>query len=57
MNQQEFYNLPEVQEQLEIQKQNRYGSETHKNAYFQIGEIAKQKGVWDEYQAAGGGEY
>lgn len=57
MTQQEFYNLPEVQEQLIIQKMNRYGSEEHKTAYFKIGEIAKEKGVSDMYKSAGGGEY
>lgn len=57
MNQKEFYSLPAVQEQLNIQKQNPYGSEKHKAAYFKVGEIAKASGVFDEYKAAGGGEY
>lgn len=57
MTQQEFYELPEVQEQIEIQKQNPHGSANHKAAHDKIGEIAKDRGVFDEYQAAGGGEY
>lgn len=57
MTQQEFYESPEVQEQLNIQKQNPYGSEKHKTAYFKIGEIAKEKGVFNEYKNAGGGQY
>jgi len=57
MNQKEFYSLPEVQQQLTVQKVNRYGSEKHKTAYFKIGDIAKKHGVEDIYKNAGGGEY
>ena len=57
MNQQEFYNLPEVQAQIEIQKTNAYKTDAHKAAFDQIGLIAKDKGVWSEYEKAGGGIY
>lgn len=57
MNQQEFYKLPEVREQIEIQKSNPYGSKEHKSAYFRIGGIAKENGVWDEYVKSGGNDY
>jgi len=57
MTQQEFYNLTEVQEQLNIQKQNRYGSEAHKSAYFKIGDLAKKHGVEDMYKKSGGSIY
>jgi len=57
MTQQEFYNLPEVITCLDIQKQNPYGSDKHRQAYFAIAEIAKKHGVFDQYKAAGGMDY
>lgn len=57
MTQQEFYNLPEVQTHLDIQKRNPYGSTKHKTAYKKIGEIAKNRGVWEQYEAANGSNY
>ena len=57
MNQQEFYSLPEVTEQLNIQKANRYGSEAHKAAFDAISEIAKKYNVYTEYKANGGTDY
>lgn len=57
MTQPEFYNLPEVQEQLNIQKQNPYGSEAHKKAHCMIGEIAKDNGIFEQYQASNGTIY
>ena len=56
MNQQEFYALPEVTEQLGIQKNSAYGSEAHKAAFYAIGSIADKYGVGDEYRKAGGGQ-
>lgn len=56
MTQQEFYELPEVQQQLGIQKVNRHGSKEHRAAFYKIGEIAKKYGVFGEYSAAGGGK-
>ena len=57
MTQQEFYKLDDVIIQLAIQKAFPYGSERHKTAYEKIGKIAKEHGIFDQYQAAGGGEY
>ena len=57
MMQQEFYNLPEIQTQLNIQKRNPYGSAKHKAAHEKIGEIAKDRGVFDQYQASNGDVY
>lgn len=57
MTQHEFYELPEVQAQLDIQKANRYGSPEHKKAYEEIGKLAEKYGVADMYKAAGGGVY
>lgn len=54
MNQQEFYSLPEVQEQLNIQKRNPHGSREHMAAFEEVGEIAKKYGVYDQYVASGG---
>ena len=57
MTQQEFYNLPEVQAQIEIQKRNPYGSTEHRAAFDAIAEIAKAHGVYDQYKASGGCDY
>ena len=57
MTQQEFYELEEVQEQLSIQKQNPHGSNAHKRAHKQIGEIAKHHSVFEQYQASNGDTY
>ena len=57
MNQQEFYELPEVKAKLDIQKQNPYGSKEHKEAYLAIEKIADLHDVGDEYRKSGGGEY
>lgn len=55
MTQSEFYNLPEVQQQLDIQKTNPYGSSEHKAAFYAVSEIAKDHGVFEEYKKSGGG--
>jgi hypothetical protein len=55
MTQQEFYGLPEVREQLDIQKTNPYGSKEHREAFRKISDIAKNHGVIDQYRKAGGG--
>ena len=57
MTQQEFYNLPEIKECLDIQKRNQYGSKEHKDAYHKIAIIADKYGVLDKYLKAGGGQY
>jgi hypothetical protein len=57
MNQQEFYQLPEVLEQIEIQKFNAYRSPAHRQAFDNIGLIADKNGVGDQYRKAGGGIY
>ncbi len=57
MNQQEFYETPEVQAQIDVQKGNLYGSVEHRAAFDRIGEIAKEFGVFDEYTKSGGGIY
>lgn len=57
MNQSEFYALPEVIEQLNIQKNNPYGSIEHKAAHDKIGEIAKSQGIYAEYSKSGGTDY
>lgn len=57
MNQQEFYSLPEVQEQINIQKRNPYGSVEHKAAFDAVAEIAKARGVFEQYKASGGCDY
>lgn len=54
MNQRQFYNLPEVQEQLDIQKTNKHGSEKHKAAHIRVGEIAKEQDVYEQYAEANG---
>lgn len=56
MTQQEFYNLPEVKKQLDIQRNNPHGSEAHRAAFDAIGPIADKHGVGEEYRKAGGGQ-
>ena len=41
MTQQEFYNLPDVKAQIEIQKMNPYGSDAHKAAHKALVDIAR----------------
>lgn len=57
ISQKDFYELPEVVEQINIQKVNPYGSEAHKTAYLSIVQIAKDCGVYEQYKAAGGDDY
>ncbi len=45
ISQQEFHALPEVIEQINIQKVNRFGTDEHRNAVTAIYEIAKQYGA------------
>lgn len=55
MTQTEFYCLPEIVEQIEIQKRNRFDSEESKAARRAMVDIADKYGVGDEYRKAGGG--
>lgn len=57
ISQHDFYELVAVQQQLRIQKTNKYGSSAHKAAHERIGELAKENGVWAEYVASSGGLY
>ena len=57
MNQHEFYQTPEVKASIEIQKQNPYGSNKHKEAYEMILNAAIKYGVEAEYRKSGGGDY
>jgi len=57
MTQQEFYDLPEVQALINIQKMNMYGSDAHKQAHGKIADVAKREGVFEEYRASGGCDY
>lgn len=43
MNQKQFWNLPEVREQQEIQKRNPHGSEAHQTAYIRITKLLVEK--------------
>ena len=45
MNQREFYSLPSVIKQIDIQKKNPHGSKEHRKAFLEIREIARQFGV------------
>lgn len=53
MNQKEFYSLPEVIEQIEIQKTNPYGSTEHREAYEEMYNIAAQYGVEEQFAPEG----
>mgnify|MGYP000586537126 CR=1 FL=1 len=55
MKQQEFYELPEVQEQLNIQRTSPYGSPEHKAAFYAVGTLAVKYDVAEEYFLANGG--
>ncbi len=57
MNQLEFYSLPEVLHQIEVQKKNPYGSKEHKEAFDEIGKIANRNGCGSDYRKHGGGIY
>ncbi len=48
LNQREFWNLPEVRAQQEIQKRHPYGSWNHRGAYEKLCEIAKRYDVAKE---------
>ena len=57
MNQHEFYQLPEVIEQVIRQKCYPHGHSINKIAHEKKCEIAKRYGVWDEFVKSGGSVY
>lgn len=57
MTQLEFYNNSKVQKQLNIQRNNAHGSEAHKRAHDRIIQLAKEFGVYSEFEKAGGTIY
>lgn len=42
MNQTQFWNLPQIIELQNIQKENRFGSEPHMNAFYSIKNICTE---------------
>lgn len=53
MNQQEFYSLPEVIEQIDIMKSNPHGSATHREAYAELYNIAAEHGAEEDFAPLG----